>query len=254
MRNFTAVKRIIRRRRGRLGPALLGLALAVMAVVASYYIWWRDAGVTVVVPDVATHPVRGIDVSAHNGDIDFERVAAAGIEFALIKATEGHSFKDRNFTDNFTRARKAGLKVGAYHFFRFDCTGYMQALNLLHSVRGRDPDLPLVIDVEEWTNPRDHTTRDVLLRLQAMVNTLEAHGYEVMLYSNKDGFERFISERFAHYPLWICSMTGSPDASRLRIWQYTHTGHVDGVTGHVDINTFNGSRDQWTRWLADPSR
>ena len=81
------------------------------------------------VPGFSDYEIVGIDVSAHNGDIDFDRVKAEGIEFVFIKATEGSTFKDKRFVDNVRKARKAGLKVGAYHFFRFDTPGYMQGLN-----------------------------------------------------------------------------------------------------------------------------
>nr|MDE7190383.1 hypothetical protein [Muribaculaceae bacterium] len=97
-------------------------------------------------PDRNRFEVIGIDISAHNGDIDFRKVAADGISFVIIKATEGGTFKDRKFIDNLRKAREAGLKVGAYHFFRFDTPGYMQGLNFLNSLQSRQLDLPLIID------------------------------------------------------------------------------------------------------------
>lgn len=72
---------------------------------------------------VSRYEVRGIDISAHNGPIDFERIRNEGIDFVFMKASEGSGFKDVAFFDNYRNARKAGLKVGAYHFFRFDEIG-----------------------------------------------------------------------------------------------------------------------------------
>lgn len=247
---ITKIARRMRMMRLRMIILLMALAMvAIAGIVCAYYVWWREA--VIVSPDPTEYPVRGIDISAHNGVVDFDKVAATGMEFVILKATEGATFKDRNFTDNYRKARRAGLKVGAYHFFRFDVGGYMQALNLLHSLRGRLLDLPVVIDVEEWSNPRDHTTHDILTRLQSMINTLESHGYRVMLYSNKDGFEKFFSQQFAHYPLWLCSFTGAPEAGNMRLWQFSHVGRVSGVNGKVDINTFNGSAEAWERWLEE---
>ena len=240
----------LRTMRLRMIILLLALMLTAMAgVVCAYYLWWREA--VIVSPDPAAYPVRGIDISAHNGVVDFDKVASVGMDFVILKATEGATFKDKNFATNYRKARKAGLKVGAYHFFRFDVGGYMQALNLMHSIKGRRLELPVVIDVEEWSNPRDHTTHDILTRLQTMINTLEAHGYHVMLYSNKDGFEKFFSQQFAHYPLWLCSFTGAPEAGNMRLWQFSHIGRVSGVDGKVDINTFNGSAATWQQWLDE---
>lgn len=240
--------RVRHRRRRRL--LMLALCLCVIASGITVWLALGRGGAAPVTPDPLAYPVRGIDISAHNGDIDFSRVAGAGVEFVLIKATEGCDFKDRAFADNLKQARAAGLLAGAYHFFRFDRGGYEQALNLLHSVRGRTLDLPLVIDVEEWANPKFNTTADILSRLQTMVNTLESHGYAVMLYSNKDGFDRFLGSRFAHYPLWLCSFSGRPATARLRLWQYTHSGHIDGVEGKVDINVYAGPRYEWEQWLG----
>lgn len=196
-------------------------------------------------PDPDRYAVRGIDISAHNGEIDFPIVRDGGYEFVLIKATEGATFKDRRFIENLRRAREAGMKVGAYHFFRFDTPGYMQGLNFLNSVKSRQLDLPLVIDVEEWTNPNSQATTLVLERLGEMIDHLESHGYRVMLYTNKNGFARFIRDRLEGYPLWLCSLAIEPEHERWVMWQATHNGRIDGLNGPVDINAFRGTRQEW---------
>jgi len=200
-------------------------------------------------PDRALYPVRGIDISAHNGIVDFEALSADSIDFVIIKATEGATFKDRAFDDNMRMVRRSSLAVGVYHFFRFDSPGHMQALNFLNCIRGRDFDMPLVIDVEEWGNPSDVSTDVVLDRLSEMADYIVARGYRVMIYTNKDGYARFFNNRPGRFPLWICSFTNPPGPSEWQLWQYSHRGGVDGVDGNVDMNTFNGSRDDWRRWL-----
>ncbi len=206
--------------------------------------------VAAVYPDRERFPVAGIDISAHNGDIDFKEVKDAGYDFVFIKATEGATFKDRRFLDNYSRAAEAGLAVGAYHFFRFETSGYMQGLNFVNSLRGRELRLPAVIDVEEWTNSAAQPTTHVLDRLNEMIEHLERHGYRVMLYTNKNGYERFVRGNFPGYPVWICSLSEEPaDSSRWTFWQSTHSGRVNGVEGNVDVNAFNGSRAEWEKWL-----
>lgn len=200
---------------------------------------------TKIYPDRDRFEVIGIDISAHNGDIDFRKVAAEGIDFAIIKATEGGTFKDKKFIDNIRLAREAGLKTGAYHFFRFDTPGYMQGLNFLNSVRGRQLDLPLVIDLEEWANPNSQPTAMVLNRLSEMIDHLESHGYRVMIYANKNGFARFIKGRLEGYPLWICSLVDEPKDLKWHLWQGTHNGWINGINAPVDINAFKGSRTDW---------
>lgn len=200
------------------------------------------------------YPVTGLDLSAHNGDIDFSLLAADSIDFVVLKATEGATFKDPKFHHNYLAARKAGIRnIGAYHFFKFGTDGKMQGINLLNSLVGKTLELPLVIDLEEWTNPKNMHTDSIVVRLQDMIDYLESNGHAVMLYTNKDGYERFVRDRFTDYPLWICSFTKPPlpeDADTdWSLWQYSHWGWVSATDTSVDLNTFNGSREQWRQWL-----
>ena len=191
----------------------------------------------VVEPDEGLYPLRGIDVSAHNGEVDYERVKDAGYDFVFIKATEGTDFQDKIFIDNIRKAKAAGLRVGAYHFFRFDTDGNLQAVNFMHALRNRSLDFPAVIDVEEWGNPKDGiATSQIVGRLRQMIDRLEYHGREVVLYTNKDSYNRFIKGNFDQYPLWICSFTELDNNLDWAVWQYSHSGSVDGVNGKVDLN------------------
>lgn len=201
-------------------------------------------------PDSEKYEIRGIDVSAHNGEIDFEKVKAQGYEFVYIKATEGATFRDRRFISNVNAAREAGLKVGAYHFFRFDMPGYMQGLNLASAVEGRRLDLPVVIDLEEWTNPNEQATPLVVERLIEMIEHLEQRGLRVMIYTNKNGYARFINGLPRTMPLWICSLSAEPSWLEWTFWQATHKGIVDGAEHPVDINAFRGTRSEWERFLS----
>lgn len=201
-------------------------------------------------PDIdPAFPVRGVDLSSHNGEIDFDSLASQGIKFALIKATEGSTFKDPAFHSNYRRAREAGLKTGAYHFFRFETPGHMQAINLLNSIRGRQLDFPLIIDIEEWGNPYVRPTDEITASLKEMIDYLALSGYPVMIYTNKDGHSRFIEGRFDHIPLWICSLNSSPAPNGWTLWQYSHKGGLRGLGGNVDLNTFHGSERQFDQWI-----
>lgn len=224
----------------------MSILLAAIAITG----WRLSRKAPPVAPDAAIYPIKGIDISAHNGPVDFDALTGDSIDFVLLKASEGTAFKDANFHANYRLARRAGMTVGAYHFFRFDASGYMQALNFLHSVRGKQLDLPLVIDIEEWTNPDDRTTLAIIKQLRQLIEMLEQAGYNVMLYSNKDGYNRFIRGNFDRYPLWIASLTDTPTGN-WQLWQYTHRGAVKGIDSRVDINTFNGSRSSWLDWLDE---
>lgn len=187
-------------------------------------------------PSLTEYPVRGVDISSHNGDVDFEKMKRSGIDFVMFKATEGISFIDKKFEENYTKARQAGLRVGAYHFFRFDCDGRVQAFHFLNTIGDRQFDFPLALDVEESGNPEGHARADIVRNLEAAINHLELRGHDVMLYTNKRGYSRFISRDFPDYPLWICSFRDPPGPDKWYMWQYTHRGDVPGVSGNVDVN------------------
>ena len=202
--------------------------------------------------DRELYPIVGIDLSAHNGVVDFDSVAASGIDFAYLKASEGASFRDRTFLLNYTKARRAGLAVGAYHFFRFDRDAESQAYNFLGAIDSLRLDLPLALDVEEWGNAAAQTTDIVRERIRTMTAILNARGYDVIVYTNKQGYARFIhaDDVAVHPDIWICSFTDPPLAHRpWRLWQHSHIASVPGVHGDVDLNTFNGDRNQWQQWL-----
>lgn len=201
--------------------------------------------------DRTRYPVCGIDISRHNGTVDFDSVAAAGIEFVYIKASEGTSHRDISYRRNRQGAAEAGLPVGAYHFFRFECDGRRQALNFLSAISGTDPELPLAIDIEEWGNPAEVATDIVVERLIAMRAVLANAGYRTVVYTNKNGYRRFVEADDAE--LWICSFTEPPlPHGRWRLWQHSHCGSVPGICGEVDLNTFNGTRADFRAWLNVP--
>jgi len=220
---------------------ILGLAAALC--LASACAWWcynryfsERAN-----PSREEYPLRGIDISAHNGIVDFGALASADIDFAYIKATEGTDFLDRNFVRNACGLQRAGIPSGAYHFFRFDTDGEMQAWNFLRAIRGRDFELPPAIDLEEWSNPEGFTTGRIMKELKRMLDLLRKEGIIPVIYTNKDGYQRFVKKHLDGYPLWICSFTDPPlqKDTRWDIWQYSHRGSTPGISGMVDFNTVN---------------
>lgn len=197
------------------------------------------------------YPISGIDVSSHNGEIDFRRVAADSITFVYIKASEGADFRDSRFSANCDSAGQAGLKVGAYHFFRKNGNGTLQARNFLNAVAGRMLDLPLAIDVEDWGNEDAESEAVVRRNLQEMIQVLENQGSKIIIYTNKDGHRSYVSDDFSHIDLWLCTFKHPRKVNEYdwTILQYSHWGNVDGIRGDVDLNVFNGDSIKWESWL-----
>lgn len=228
--------------------AVTGLLVAALAL-------WRVLRVREPHADIdrSRYPIAGVDISAHNGVVDFDSLAAAGIDFVYLKASEGVSFRDCAFMRNYERARAAGMAVGAYHFFRFDCDGALQCMNFLRATEGLKLDLPPAIDVEEWGNAPIAGTDIVRERLGSFAALIRATGRDVMIYTNKQGHARFVrgAEWAGESPeIWICSFTTPPlGREHWRLWQHSHIGRLPGVKGVVDLNTFNGDRRQWEAWV-----
>lgn len=230
--------------------AAAGIFLVITAALVLSSVWaWRQFISSAPYVDPERYPIRGIDVSAHNGYIDFFKVKRAGIEFVFIKASEGAEFKDTNFRANYRKARHAEIKTGAYHFFRFDVDGVDQAVNFLEAVGERPLDLGLAIDVEEQGNPDGIDPSLVIDRLTAMAEYLYLKGYRVMFYTNRSGYERYLLKDFPGYPLWICSFSEYPFDADWTFWQYDHHGRVDGIRGDVDLDTYVGNRTDWQNYL-----
>lgn len=233
---------------------LLLLGVAALVVLFALYVGRRYILPHSVNVDRYRYPIAGIDVSKHNGEIDFDQVSDDNYQFVFIKASEGKTYQDDAFERNYAGARDAGLKVGAYHFFRKNRSGKEQADNFLNVIKGKPMDLPLVIDLEDdWGNGVNIDRKLALERVLDMINILSDKGYPVMIYTNLDGYGKYYKDMLGDHDLWLCSFT-SPDLLPEMphcIQQFSHEGNVSGVKGDVDLNVFRGTKKEWNRYLDD---
>lgn len=213
------------------------------------YYWWHGE----VVVDRSKYPIVGIDISSHNGDIDFYKVKNDDFSFVIIKASEGEDVLDSLFTTNYNRAKANGLKIGAYHYFRKNTDGINQAKNFVEAVGWRKLDLPLVIDVEDEIN--DNVSDDITLKnMNAMIDNLQSRGFKVMIYTNGNGYKKYVKDRqLVNVNLWLCSFKKPDEIAYIphQLQQYSHHGRVDGINGDVDLDVFNGNEKQWEQWLSN---
>lgn len=206
-------------------------------------------------PDRSAYPLRGIDVSHHQGDIDWGRVAADDVSFVVMKATEGGDHVDRKFAFNLAAARQARLKVGAYHFFTFCRPGADQAANFLRIVPADDDLLPPVVDIEFGGNCPDRPSPDrFATELKAFLDPVEqAFGKPAIVYVIGDAIDMYgsvIPER----RLWVRSLAYHPGHEDWIYWQYHNSGSVDGITGPVDLNVLQGGEDALEALTRPPVR
>ncbi|MCW5716163.1 MAG: glycoside hydrolase family 25 protein [Bauldia sp.] len=188
-------------------------------------------------PDRVRFPVRGIDVSHHQGEIDWARVAADDVAFVFMKATEGGDHRDREFARNLDGALEAGLAVGAYHFFTFCRPGADQAANFLATVPDGMTTLPPVVDLEYGGNcDRRPTGAELRAELDAFLAPVESRFGREVLYYATEAFLADYGDAIAERPLWRRSIAWEPGNADWVVWQYHNAGTVDGVAGPVDLN------------------
>ncbi|MDE5774309.1 MAG: hypothetical protein K2H86_07615 [Muribaculaceae bacterium] len=199
--------------------------------------------------DPDRYPIRGIDISRHNGMMNLDAAAADGIDFVFIKASEGTTLRDPNFRINYDKASHAGLKIGAYHFFKFDQEGIPQAKNFLNAIGDHHLDLHPVIDFEKAYNHTGDDPEIIKQRLIDMADYLNLSGYSVIVYTNKESYE-MVRDALPGTSLWICSFNRIPIDAEWTFWQYDHHGRVAGIRGDVDLNAFVGSREDWQKYLT----
>ncbi len=236
----------------RKSDILIFLCFLLAAALLSWaaYAAWIDFRTSPPYVDRDRYPVGGFDISAHNGNINFKSAAKDGMEFVWIKATEGVTFKDKKFSSNHEKAGKAGIKRGAYHFFRFDKDGVEQARNLLETVGERTLEMGIAIDIESSGNPNGIDEDLVKERITAMVEYLNLRGLAPTLYCNKSDYYRYLADSFPGNSLWICSFYQDPISAPWTFWQFSHKGAVKGANGKIDMNVFGGSREEWLDFIS----
>jgi lysozyme len=188
-------------------------------------------------PSLRPGETYGIDVSHHQGEIDWRRVARDDIAFAYVKATEGGTFTDPRFAANVAGAQAAGLRVGAYHFFA-ECgtPADVQAANFLSAMPVLDDRLPPAVDLELSGSCAIVSPGDVRRTLTSFLARVEAiTGVPTVVYES-DEFERAYHVRAAlDRPRW----RRQPHGDWL-VWQVNGFAHVDGVEGDVDLDVMRG--------------
>ena len=204
-------------------------------------------------PDRSEFPIRGIDVSHHQGKIDWRRVAADDVSFAIIKATEGGSHVDTAFAENLREARAAGLAVGAYHFFTFCRPGADQAKNFISVVPRGEPLLPPVVDIEFGGNCPQRPSPDQLnAELAAFLGPVEtAFGKQAIVYLTDEAAEAY-SRSIVTRQRWLRSLAMKPSENDWIYWQYHNMGRVDGISGDVDLNVLKGGRETLAELFSAP--
>lgn len=228
---------------------LIKWAAALALIVLMF--WALAAGLSRCAPSEPPPPrkkVAGIDVSSHQGAIDWTQVAQSGVEFAMIRLgyrgyDSGTLHIDQRAAENLAGAREAGLKIGAYFF--------SQALNpeearqeaalALEALGGIELDLPLAYDweyVTESARTGKMTGAALTECVHAFCGAVEQAGYEPMIYFNRELSRTLLDlSEMRRYPFWM-AVYGDEPGLDVTMWQYTDQGRLPGIEEAVDLNWY----------------
>ncbi len=222
----------------------------------------------------ATNVVEGIDIYDGTGTIDWKSVKAAGVDFAMIKATQGTYNTQSTFATNWSGSKAAGLYRSAYHFFDPTEDGAAQAQHFLSVLGTPQPDdMPAMLDIECPDGDANclgtgasgqASASDIYTRMWAWIDAVQkATGKKPIVYTFGSYFSSNAIDTtgLPPYPLFIADPTGgatncfnvpAPWTSAV-IWQYSWTGTVSGIAGQVDRDRFIGTLGQLGTFANPPT-
>lgn len=211
--------------------------------------FYREDGFVLYGGENGVSTLRGIDVSFHQGEIDWELVAGAGVDFAMIRAgyrgySAGDVYEDERFRANIEGAIAAGIKVGVYFFSQAVSVDEAreEARTVLGIVEGYELDFPVAFDWEEIGQPgarADEISGETLTDCAiAFCEVIEEAGYEPMVYFYRRlGYYSYDLSRLAAYKFWVSAPGDYPDFYYgHHMWQYSFTGSIEGIATDVDLN------------------
>jgi lysozyme len=210
------------------------------------------------IPIPGKYSIHGIDVSSYQGKINWKKVKnmeddGLRITFAFVKATEGLLHVDPYFQRNWREAPKAGIICGAYHYFRPEKKGKLQAMFFLQTAKPEKGDLPMVVDIEELKGVSPAKMRRELL---SFVDHIESRtNIKPIIYSNKVFYQDYLQGYVDGYPLWIAHYY-QPElkvdsTANWQFWQHSDIANIAGINHAVDMNVFNGDSLAFNRLLIN---
>ena len=191
--------------------------------------------------DYSNH-VWGIDLSHHQGDINWDQVDRNDRpQFIFFKVTEGNNLTDSKYSDHIKNARKLNIPCGAYHFFGYQSDGKSQALHFIRNAKLQKGDLHPVLDVE-FTKRTRRAKMNITKEIKAFCTEIyKAFKVYPIIYCNKSYYEKYLKVACKDYNFWVCDYRKQPKMNWV-FWQHTDKGKVNGIRGTVDKNRLHPNK------------
>ena len=238
-----------------IGVSVLFLLLIIIAKnCGNKYNWSYVSALEVRVPKV--FEIHGLDISHHNGDINWQLIRDFDeeniqLKFVFIKASEGVSLADKHFKKNWKAAQKHGLLRGAYHYYIPWRDPESQFALFKKQVGPQYGELPPVLDIEENSlRPDSRIIKEIGIWLRLAHNY---YGKKPIIYTNRNFYNKFIKGNYENYPLWIAEYTAKdlayyPETS-LQFWQYSKNAKIEGIEEKLDVNVYTRSEEEFEKFL-----
>lgn len=182
---------------------------------------------------------RGIDISHHQGDIDFDKLKG-NIDFAMVRTSYGAFYEDKKYKQNIAGLERIGVPYGLYHFSYATSvdSAKKEADGFINIIKKYNPTYPVVIDIESssrTSNLRQDTLVDIA---DTICKKIEDAGYYVMIYANLDYLNNKLNDsKLDRYDKWLAEWKSKPSYNKpFGIWQYSSKGSIPGINGNVDMN------------------
>ncbi len=194
--------------------------------------------------------MSGIDVSVHQGQIDWEKVKSAGVEFVMIRIgyrdhNTGKIIMDKRFKENIQGALNQNIKVGIYFFSQaINIEEALQEANfVLENIYGQNIEMPIAFDMESVSNTdriNNLSIEDKTKIADCFLSAIKQAGYIPMIYGNPDWMSNsFNLNKLSNYNIWLAHYNSVTDYPyQFAMWQYTDKGKISGIQGNTDLDIF----------------
>lgn len=207
---------------------------------------------------LSLHPEKayGIDISEYQGKINWKKLqqidSLKPIDFILVRATAGKNRVDKKFKQNFEAIKNKKIIRGAYHYYRPNENSIKQAQLFNQTVTLKKGDLPPVLDIENI--PKTQSMDSLKVGLKRWLNLVESH-YNVkpIIYTGENYYQNYLKDDFEDYHFWIANYSKIIPRidNKWRFWQFTESAKIEGINHAVDVNVFNGHKQELKKLLID---
>ncbi len=218
--------------------------------------FYANEAFNIVVEGKEMYDLHGLDISHHQGKLDWEtinehKINDKPISFVFIKATEGINHQDRLYAYNRQEAKARGFICGAYHYYKDNVSAYVQAKNFIHTAKLKAGDLAPVLDVEELD--AEHKNQSIQSILRILKSWEKHYGVKPIFYTYDYLYRSYFrGTELDDYPLWIANYS-LPDEElppyAWSFWQYSSKGRLNDCVGDFDLNVFRTSIDDFRQYL-----